>query len=179
MMSKKYNVAIILCDGRQINLVIDSAYAPKAVEQFVTLARGGFYDGTIFHRVIDNFMIQTGGYRLDGNTLNELKLADTLRCIEGEFASNGYKGKSLPHTPGVISMARTSDKNSASSQFFICSVACPHLDGEYTSFGYIADGQSLSVVQDIARVQTTDIGYGFVDFPVVPITIRAISVVEV
>jgi peptidyl-prolyl cis-trans isomerase B (cyclophilin B) len=118
--------------------------APITVANFVKLAEDHFFDGLIFHRIIKGFMIQGGGY--DEN-LNSHR-AET---IKGEFASNGVKND-LKHTRGVLSMARTSIKDSASSQFFIMHEDAPHLDGEYAAFGKVTDG--IDVVDKIASVKT-------------------------
>ncbi|MCD7894056.1 MAG: peptidylprolyl isomerase [Erysipelotrichaceae bacterium] len=124
--------------------------APITVNNFVNLINEHFYDGLIFHRVIPGFMIQGGGY--DRNHYEK-------KCpsIKGEFASNGITND-LKHTRGVISMARTMVKDSASSQFFIMHKDAPHLDGEYAAFGKITEG--LEVVDEIANAPT-----GFQDVP--------------
>ena len=93
--------------------------------------------------------------------------------IKGEFASNGVENN-LKHKLGVLSMARTNDPNSASGQFFICSASAPHLDGSYAAFGKVTDELSIATVLDISHVQTTNIGYGFADFPAQPIVIKTI-----
>lgn len=103
--------------------------APNTVENFVKLVEEGFFDGTIFHRVIPGFMIQ-GGAGINGKT---------AKTIDGEFTSNGFKND-LKHERGVLSMARTMDPNSASSQFFIMVADSPHLDGEYAAFGKVISG---------------------------------------
>ena len=118
--------------------------APETVKNFKGLVSDKFYDGLIFHRVIEDFMIQGGGYDID------MKEKDA-KSITGEFTSNGFENN-LKHIKGVISMARTSDPNSASSQFFIMHKASPHLDGEYAAFGYTVYG--LDVVDAIAEVKT-------------------------
>ena len=117
--------------------------APKTVDNFKKLVADGFYDGLIFHRVIKDFMIQGGGFTPD----MKQKKSDP---IKGEFASNDFENNLL-HVRGVISMARTSDKNSATSQFFIMHKDSPHLDGEYAAFGIAVDG--LEVVDAIASVR--------------------------
>lgn len=169
-MSKKYYLTIKLSNDKDINIVCDSAIAPKSVEQFVSLVKQNYYDGTIFHRVIANFMIQTGGYKIDQNCLTELPSAPS---IEGEFKSNGYDNP-LKHQLGVISMARTMDKNSATSQFFICSATCPWLDGEYAAFGQTIDEQSNQAVLEISNMQTCAPHPAFSDFPVKEIGIKTI-----
>ena len=118
--------------------------APNTVNNFLSLVNKGFYNGIIFHRVIAGFMIQGGGF--DEN-MNSSKKAAT---ITGEFDSNGHKNP-LKHTKGVISMARTTDPNSASSQFFIMHEDSPHLDGDYAAFGKITEG--LDIVDEIATTE--------------------------
>lgn len=119
--------------------------APETVENFKKLVSEKFYDGLIFHRVIKNFMIQTGdplGNGTGGSSEN----------IKGEFSANGFTNN-LKHVRGVVSMARRSDSmDSASSQFFICQVDYPSLNGQYASFGFVVYG--MDVVDAIAEVRT-------------------------
>lgn len=136
--------------------------APKTVENFVGLIEQKFFDGLIFHRVISGFMIQGGGYDEKGQHHD-------APSIIGEFASNGIPND-LKHTPGVLSMARTMVKNSASSQFFIMHKAAPHLDGDYAAFGKVTEG--MDVVDLIANVQTA---WG--DQPIDPVVIESIRLV--
>ena len=136
--------------------------APITVENFVNLIKANFFDGLIFHRVIAGFMIQGGGYDATGRHHD-------AKSIKGEFASNGIKND-LKHTPGVLSMARTMIKDSASSQFFIMHKAAPHLDGEYAAFGKVIEG--MDVVNLIANVQT---GWG--DQPIDPVVIESIRLI--
>lgn len=131
--------------------------APISVKNFVGLIENHFYDGMIFHRVIPGFMIQGGGY--DRNMTQKESPA-----IKGEFRSNGI-ANDLLHTRGVLSMARTMIRDSASCQFFIMHEDAPHLDGEYAAFGKITEG--LEVVDEIANVQT-----GFNDCPIRPVVIK-------
>ena len=141
--------------------------APKTVDNFVKLANDNFYDGLIFHRVIKEFMIQGGGYEKDMTP----KDSD---MIVGEFASNGFNNP-LKHTKGVISMARTPDPNSASSQFFIMHADSPHLDGEYAAFGKVTEG--LEYIDEIAETKTTVYAeYGMSDVPAEPIIIKTITI---
>jgi len=161
---------ILLEDGRTINIEVYPEVAPKTVENFIKLVDSNYYEGVVFHRVIDKFMIQTGGYYIDGNVLCEKESNET---IVGEFASNGFENN-IKHKLGVVSMARTNDPNSASGQFFICSASCPWLDGNYAAFAKVIDDESIRTVLDISHVQTTNIGGGFTDFPVEPITIKSI-----
>jgi len=171
-MQEKYNVCIVLNDDRKINLCLESKYAPKSVENFIKLVNEKFYDGVIFHRVIENFMIQTGGYYIENNRLLE---KDVDYTIKGEFKSNGFNDNTLSHKLGVISMARTNDKNSASTQFFICSANCSWLDGEYAAFGYTTDEESNKVVLELSKVETFCPHPAFADFPVEPISIKTIE----
>ena len=163
-------IKIILQDGREINAELYPEVAPITVANFLQLIDERYYDGVIFHRVINRFMIQTGGYYIEGNTLIDKEGAKT---IKGEFAANGVENN-LKHKLGVLSMARTNDPNSASGQFFICSASCAHLDGSYAAFGKVTDELSIATVLDISHVQTTNIGYGFSDFPVEPVVIKTI-----
>ena len=141
--------------------------APETVKNFVKLAKDKFYDGLIFHRVIDGFMMQGGGYDKDMNPKEST-------AIKGEFTQNGFNNP-LKHTKGVLSMARTNDPDSASSQFFIMQEDAPHLDGQYAAFGRITEG--LEYIDEIATAKTgTDPKYGMSDCPVDPIIIKTITV---
>ena len=133
--------------------------APITVKNFKKLVSEKFYDGLIFHRVIEDFMIQGGGYDLD------FKEKDAA-SIKGEFTSNGVKND-LKHYRGVLSMARTSVKDSASSQFFIMHKTSSHLDGDYASFGYVLAG--MEIVDRIAAVDTNSS-----DAPIEPVIIESI-----
>ena len=164
-------VNIILTDGKEIKVELMPEYAPISVNNFLKLVDEKFYDGVVFHRIIANFMIQTGGYYIEDMTLNEKEEKET---IKGEFASNGVENN-LKHTAGVISMARTMIKDSASSQFFICSVDCPHLDGEYAAFGKVVDEESLKNVVEVSNMETARLAPQFTDFPCNLIAIKTIE----
>ena len=111
--------------------------APITVNNFVNLAKSGFYDGLTFHRIIEGFMMQ-GGDPLGNGT------GGSNEKIFGEFSDNGYTGNTLSHTRGVISMARNGySYNSASSQFFIVHEDSPHLDGKYAAFGEVISGMEI------------------------------------
>jgi peptidyl-prolyl cis-trans isomerase B (cyclophilin B) len=133
--------------------------APITVANFLDLIKKGFFDGLIFHRVIEGFMIQGGGYDENGNHKD-------AESIKGEFTKNGVTNN-LKHTRGVLSMARTSFPNSASSQFFIMHEDAPHLDGQYAAFGKITEG--IEVVDKIASVDTD-----YQDCPLEPQVIESI-----
>jgi len=151
------NFEIEMQDGKVMKGELYPEIAPITVENFVKLIEKRFYDGLIFHRVIPGFMIQGGG--LDANMMPR----DTA-SIKGEFKSNGIDNNLL-HTRGVLSMARTMVKDSASSQFFIMHEDAPHLDGDYAAFGKIVEG--IEVVDDIAHVSTN-----FQDCPIQPVVIK-------
>ena len=131
-------------NGGKIQLELYPDIAPITVENFVGLAKEGFYNGLIFHRVISGFMIQGGDPQGTG-------IGGSGKNIYGEFAANGFHN-TLSHTRGVISMARSQNFNSASSQFFIMHADGTFLDGQYAAFGKVTDG--ISVVDEIAEVQT-------------------------
>jgi len=137
-------VKITMESGSEITLELYPDIAPKTVENFVSLVKEGFYDGLIFHRVIAGFMIQGGdpmGIGIGGSGHN----------IVGEFAVNGFKNP-LSHKRGVISMARSQNYNSASSQFFLCHADATFLDGQYAAFGKVIEG--IETVDEIAGVKT-------------------------
>ena len=119
-----------------IILYLDANEAPKTVENFLMLAGKGFYDGLTFHRVMENFMIQGGDPKGDGTGGSPDK-------IFGEFWENYYPFNDFSHIRGVISMARSSDMDSASSQFFICNADSTFLDDKYASFGFVMCGMSI------------------------------------
>ena len=145
-------------DFGTVKIELDPAQAPITVAHFEKLVKEGFYDGLTFHRIIQGFMIQGGdptgtGY---GDPNQER--------IKGEFQLNGVNN-TLHHGPGVISMARSQNPNSASSQFFICHVDCAYLDGQYAAFGKVVEG--MDVVDKVARVRTN-----FSDKPLEPVVIE-------
>lgn len=121
-----------------IKLVLDKTVAPTTVANFVSLAESGFYNGLTFHRVIEGFMIQGGDPLGDGTGGNTNENGKKL-TIKGEFTSNGFVNN-MKHLRGVISMARGSENDSASSQFFICTDDASWLDGDYATFGYVVEG---------------------------------------
>ena len=143
--------------------------APKTVANFVRLAEENFFEGLIFHRVIKGFMIQGGGYTEE---MEEREAAS----IKGEFRANGCSTNNLKHTRGVLSMARTSIPDSASSQFFVMHKDAPHLDGQYAGFGKVTDG--LDVLDAIASVETGNYGWYMQDVPVEPVVIESIEVIS-
>lgn len=156
-------VQIEMDNGGIIKLELYPKIAPITVENFVKLAKDGFYDGLIFHRVIKDFMIQGGDPLGTG-------MGGADEKIKGEFAVNGVQN-SISHKRGVISMARSSNYNSASSQFFICHADATYLDGQYAAFGKVIEG--MDVVDEIASVKT-DLN----DKPLTDVVIKTITVVE-
>lgn len=128
-------VTITMEDGGEIQIELYAETAPNTVRNFVSLASKGFYDGTVFHRVIPGFMIQGGDPQGTG-------MGGPGYCIRGEFAINGFNND-LKHTRGVLSMARAMDPDSAGSQFFIMVEDAPHLDGQYASFGRVITGMDV------------------------------------
>ncbi len=119
--------------------------APNTVNNFISLANSGFYDGLIFHRVIEGFMNQ-------GGDPNGVGTGGPGYSIKGEFSNNGYTNNDLKHTAGVLSMARANNPDSAGSQFFIMAEEAPHLDGDYAAFGKVTEG--MDVVEAINSVET-------------------------
>jgi peptidyl-prolyl cis-trans isomerase B (cyclophilin B) len=137
-------VIITMEDGSQIKLELDREAAPITVANFEKLVSEGFYDGLIFHRVISGFMIQGGDPTGTG-------MGGSNETIKGEFKANGIENN-LSHKRGVISMARSSKYDSASSQFFICHADATFLDGSYAAFGRVVEG--METVDKIASVKT-------------------------
>ncbi len=152
-------IIITMKDGGVIKAELYPNIAPITVTNFLNLVDEKFFDGLIFHRVIAGFMIQGGGYDENMNHKD-------AESIKGEFDANGFKND-LKHERGVLSMARTSFPNSASSQFFIMHKDAPHLDGKYAAFGKVTEG--MDVVDRIANVKTN-----FADAPIEPQVIESI-----
>ena len=143
--------------------------APLTVANFINLIEKGFFEGLIFHRVIKGFMIQGGGFS------EEMEHKET-DSIKGEFRANGFMQNDLKHTRGVLSMARTSDPNSASSQFFIMHMDAPHLDAQYAGFGKVTEG--FEVLDAIASVKTGSYGWYMQDVPRDPVVIEKVEVIS-
>ncbi len=137
-----YTAEIAVKDYGTITVELDGDAAPETVKNFVSLAESGFYDGLTFHRIIDGFMIQGGDPNGDGTGGSE-------ETIPGEFSANGFDNP-LSHTRGTISMARSQDYDSASSQFFIMQEDTPSLDGQYAAFGHVTSGMEVvdAICQD-------------------------------
>ena len=155
-------ITITMEDGGVMKAELYPEYAPNTVNNFLSLAASGFYNGLIFHRVIPGFMIQGGDPEGSG-------MGGPGYSIKGEFRRNGFKANTLKHTAGVLSMARAMNPNSAGSQFFIMHKTSPHLDGEYAAFGKVTEG--LEVVDAIANVRTD-----FRDKPLSPVVMETVTV---
>lgn len=138
-------VTIEMENGKKIVAELYPDKAPNTVNNFISLANSGFYDGLAFHRVIQGFMIQGGDPAGNGT-------GGPGYCIKGEFAINGFKDNDIKHLRGVLSMARAMMYDSAGSQFFIMHENASHLDGQYAAFGKVIDG--MDVVDEIASVRT-------------------------
>ncbi|MFE3574856.1 peptidylprolyl isomerase [Lysinibacillus sp. NPDC059133] len=128
-------VTITMNNDKKIVIELEPSKAPNTVANFISLAKKGFYDGLIFHRIIPDFMIQGGDPSGNGTGGPDYS-------IEGEFSSNGFKND-LKHERGVISMARSNDPNSAGSQFFIMVKDASDLDKEYAAFGKVIEGMEI------------------------------------
>ncbi|WP_334296649.1 peptidylprolyl isomerase [Romboutsia sp. CE17] len=135
---------MIVKDFGRVEIELYPHIAPNTVNNFIYLANSGFYNGLTFHRVIKDFMIQGGDPEGSG-------MGGPGYKIKGEFSKNKFQND-LKHTEGVISMARSQNKNSAGSQFFIVTKDASHLDGQYASFGKVING--MDIVHDIENVQT-------------------------
>lgn len=140
-MDEVYNAQIVIKDYGTVDLELYPEIAPETVANFVKLADEGFYNGLTFHRIMDGFMIQGGDPTGTG-------MGGSDQTITGEFSSNGIEND-LSHARGVISMARSNDPNSASSQFFIVQKDSQFLDGQYAAFGRVTSG--MDVVDAIAK----------------------------
>lgn len=143
-MNEKPIITFEMENGDVIKAELYPDIAPNTVNNFISLIKKGYYNGLIFHRVIKNFMIQGGCP--DGNGMGGPGYS-----IKGEFSQNGFENN-LKHEPGVLSMARSMNPDSAGSQFFIMHKNSPHLDGSYAAFGKVTEG--LDIVDKIATCET-------------------------
>ena len=156
-------VTITMADGRVMKAELYPDKAPNTVNNFISLASKGFYNGLTFHRVIPGFMIQGGCPEGPG-------MGGPGYEIDGEFSANGFRQNDLVHETGVLSMARTMAPNSAGSQFFIMVAPAPHLDGQYAAFGKVLEGAEVAI--DISRVPR-DMR---TDQPKTPVVIESVQV---
>ena len=141
-------VTITMENGGVIKAELYPDKAPNTVNNFIDLIKKGFYDGLIFHRVIEGFMIQGGDPQGTG-------MGGPGYSIKGEFPGNSFFRNTLKHKRGVLSMARAMNPNSAGSQFFIMHMDAPHLDGQYAAFGMVTEG--MDVVDAIATTNVNRI----------------------
>lgn len=166
--SGKHHVEITVKDYGSISVELDADAAPITVENFLKLAGEGFYDGLTFHRIISGFMIQGGDPNGNGT-------GGSSETIKGEFSENGVENN-LSHTRGAISMARSSMKDSASSQFFIVHEDSTFLDGQYACFGYVTEG--IEVVDAICEAELSFAADGEMVEPESQPVIESIKVVD-
>jgi len=157
-------VEFTMTDGQKFIMEVYPHVAPITVENFLKLVNEGFYNGLTFHRVIDGFMAQGGAF----DPVNQSN--DPAESIKGEFASNGVENN-LSHQRGVVSMARTNEPDSASSQFFICYADASFLDGDYAAFGYVTEG--METVDSFLSAGTDES-----DKPLKGVVIESAKVVE-
>lgn len=163
-------VKVTMENGGTFTIELYPEYAPETCANFINLVNEHFYDGLTFHRVVDGFMAQGGSSDGEG-------YKGSSKTIKGEFAQNGFTQNTLKHERGVISMARSNDPDSASSQFFICYDTVDFLDGGYAAFGKVIEG--MEVVDDFCKVERT---YNSIDStpatPVKPIVIKTMELVK-
>ncbi len=144
-------VAIELEDGGMMIFELYPNYAPETVANFLSLVDSGFYDGLKFHRIIKGFMAQSGDPLGNGTGGSGV-------TITGEFSKNGFEQNTLLHVKGVLSMARSADPNSASSQFFLMDGDAPHLDGSYAGFGMLIEGEDVLDIITATEVEMSPQG---------------------
>ncbi|MCI8668885.1 MAG: peptidylprolyl isomerase [Lachnospiraceae bacterium] len=166
MESKNPIVTFELENGKVMKAELYPEIAPNTVRNFISLVSKGFYDGLIFHRVIRGFMIQGGCPEGTGT-------GGPGYGIKGEFTRNGFENQ-LKHTPGVLSMARAQNPDSAGSQFFIMHETSPHLDGEYAAFGKLTEG--MDVVDEIANLPTDYMDRPFEEVVMKKVTVETFGV---
>ena len=164
-----HRVAIEVQDFGTIELELYPNKAPITVANFEKLVKEGFYDGLTFHRIGKDFMIQGGDPKGDGSGGSD-------KTIKGEFSQNGFTRNDIKHERGVISMARGSSNDSASSQFFIMHGDAPSLDGSYAAFGRVTSG--MDVVDAIANVKLKNIGSDKTGTPVKLVVISRMYMIE-
>lgn len=158
-LSGTHHAEMILKDYGTIKMELDADTAPLTVTNFVKLVQEDFYDGLTFHRIVNDFMMQGGDPEGNGTGGAE-------ETIKGEFSTNGVEND-ISHTKGVVSMARSSDYDSASSQFFIVQADSTYLDGDYAAFGHVTEG--MDIVDEICKNAKPINSSGLVDTPEQPV----------
>ncbi len=169
MTEDSVKVLVEMESGDEFVLELYPEYAPQTVQNFVDLVNDEFYDGVGFHRIVDGFMAQGGdpeGTGMGGSGVE----------IPGEFSANGFTQNTLSHTRGVISMARSQNYDSASSQFFICYDDASFLDGQYAAFGKVVEG--MEVVDSFLDVERSYNSMGELASPVEPVVMKKLTVIE-
>jgi len=157
-------VSFTMADGASFVIETAPQYAPRTVQNFLYLVETGFYNGLTFHRILDGFVAQGGDPKGDGTGGSE-------KTIPGEFSQNGFEQNTLSHVRGTVSMARTNDVNSASSQFFICYGDVSYLDGGYAGFGTVIEG--MEVIDAFLKLERDQNGK-----PTVPPVIKTAVIVK-
>lgn len=157
-------VKVTMENGKTFVIQTAPQYAPETVKNFLTLVETGFYDGLTFHRVIEGFVAQGGDPKGNGT-------GGSGKNIKGEFAGNGFTQNTLAHTRGVVSMARSQNMNSASSQFFICYDDVPYLDGQYAAFGEVIEG--MATVDEFLKTPRNS-----ADKPTTPIVMEKVEIIQ-
>lgn len=161
-------IKVTMENGGEFVIELCPEEAPITCENFLKLVKSGFYNGLTFHRVIDGFMAQ-------GGDPNGTGMGGSKDKIKGEFRMNGVNNN-LSHTRGVVSMARSGDPDSASSQFFICYDDCTFLDGQYAAFGRVTEG--MAVVDDFLKIERRMSFGGERSTPVTPIVMKTVEVLK-
>ncbi len=162
-------VKVTMENGGEFIIELYPEFAPQTVENFVNLVSDGFYDGVGFHRIVDGFMAQGGDP--DGTGMG-----GSGQTIPGEFSGNGFSQNTLSHTRGVISMARSMNPDSASSQFFICYDDATFLDGQYAAFGKVIEGmETVDAFLDIPRTLNS---MGEAASPKEPIVMKTVTILD-
>ena len=172
-------VKISFSSGHTVRAELFPDQAPKTVENFLRYVNAGFYEGTVFHRIISGFMVQIGGFEeRNGYFVQKTPLYDP---IEGEFSANGFTQNAISHDTGVLSMARTNDPDSATSQFFICTADRPDLDGLYAAFGKVIDEESFEALKVFDAISTSGnyLIYGTYGYPATDVPTETISITKI
>ena len=154
--------------GNTFIITLHPEDAPISCENFENLVKAGFYDGVTFHRVVDDFMAQGGDPEGTG-------MGGSENTIKGEFLNNGVENN-LKHVRGTVSMARSMNPDSASSQFFICYTTCDYLDGNYAAFGEVTEG--MAVVDNFLKVERSMGGDGAISSPNKPIVMEKVEMID-